>query len=276
MNTLDFSNRGANNQNITDLITEGTVINVDRFYLDGTINVENNGNIIKVKPFLPLHLMVLPKNGENVNLILKRYNKSEEYLWVGPINYDYNHLDNANTLVDKVHYNGKPITKIPEAKGIYPKLDDVIINGRYNSDIILGKNKLRLRTGFRKINDYNVYNNRLQTYNLLTNYEYGGVERGVNLLVSQHILLASQNGLKQFEINDANENITNETLTKMINEMESMVYGDKLVEFLLLIVDFVCNHTHNFHKMKADNTENVKKIKSFNLTNILSKYIKLN
>ena len=276
MNTLDFSTKGANNQNINDLITEGTVINVDRFYLDGTINVENNGNIIKVKPFLPLHLMVLPKNGENVNLILKRYNKSEEYLWVGPINYDYNHLDNANTLVDKVHYNSKPITKIPEAKGIYPKLDDVIINGRYNSDIILGKNKLRLRTGFRKINDYNVYNNRLQTYNLLTNYEYGGVERGVNLLVSQHILLASQNGLKQFEINDVNENITNETLTKMINEMESMVYGNKLVEFLLLIVDFVSNHTHNFHKMKADNTENVKKIKSFNLTNILSKYIKLN
>jgi hypothetical protein len=274
MSTLDYSNRGSLNNN-SEILTEGLVVDVNDFYKDGSIIV-NNGGEIKAKPFLPIHLMVIPQKGENVNLLLKKYNKSEEYLWVGPINYDYNRLESGNSLVDKIHSNTKPITEIPEAKGIYPKLDDVVINGRYNSDIILGKNKLRIRNGFRDINNSNVYNNSTQNYHLLCNYTYNGVNRGVNVSVGEYILFNSQKGLNKFDINDVDEGITNETLNNMIDKMQSAVYGNVLIEFLKLLVEFVTNHTHNFHKMKPDDTENVKKIKRFDLSNILAKYIKLN
>ncbi len=273
------SNLGLNKDDGNDIITEGVVISTSEYYSNGTIRVTvNNKNEIDCRPLLPIYLMVIPKVTDSVNLILKKSNTKTEYLWVGPIITDYKKLNSTSRVGDKVYVHGKSITKYPNAKGIYPSLEDITFNGRWNSDIRLGKNQTLIRAGFHNIDNNEEYNLTNQSYSLLrlSPTKDGKKTRGTHNIVGEYINLISHDGTPKFNVSDRNEVITEEMLNKILDEAHPAVFGDNLADFLRLIVKFCATHQHNFHNLPPVQLENEVKIAKFDLNSINSKKIKLN
>lgn len=93
-------------------------------------------------------------------------------------------------------------------------------------------------------------------------------------LVAEKINLINVNNNK-YNLNDPKKTI-DEINQKEINEnLEPMVKGNSLIEFLNLIKEFALNHQHPHHGMKAVNDEILKKLSLFDLNTINSKNFKL-
>lgn len=273
-------NIGLNKGLSYDIITEGVVTFVDDFYKNGTIRVRPNQTNIEVDifPLIPIYNMILPKVGDSVNLIPKKSGTTYSFLWVGPINVDYKKLNSSSKVGDGVYVHGKPITKYPDAKGIYPNLDEITINGRWNSDLRLGKNQTLLRAGQHNIDSNEVYNQLNQGYVLmkLSPLE-GNKTRETTNIVGEYINLLSPKGTPNFTLYDRGDSpLTEEVIDKILNDAHPAVFGDKLIELLKLIIKSQLTHSHNWFNMSTNQFETEKKLAKFDLTTIVSKYVKLN
>lgn len=87
-------------------------------------------------------------------------------------------------------------------------------------------------------------------------------------IVSEKVNLISTNS--NYDLHDPMKNINEETQELINNELQRMVKGDNLLNFLKLIKLYATTHVHPHHGIKAVNDEILQKISKYDLNKILS------
>jgi hypothetical protein len=108
-----------------------------------------------------------------------------------------------------------------------------------------------------------------------------GVDSSVINVVADKINLISHDGNHTFELTDKKNLITSEEQTKIHSDpknggAQSVVFGEKLVEFLELVRNYVNSHVHPFPGLPSDPEITKLNVLEFDLQSILNKNIKTN
>lgn len=106
-----------------------------------------------VNPLLPKHLSIVPKVGESVKLILFEDGSNSYMEYLGP------DISNLNKTNFELYEEGRGFTdkrlknppRLNFDEYIYPKVGEVSVIGRDNSEMILSNKSIFLRSGFRTI-----------------------------------------------------------------------------------------------------------------------------
>lgn len=293
-NSINDKNRGIS------IISIGQVVSITDDTDGGRIKVRikgideqlSNANLPYALPMIPKFFNVLPNVGETVLIFnFTSNNKFENRLWVGPFISQPQKLKNdpyfysSTSLFDGgVVEPEKAPSVIPEAKGIYPNKTDVALQGRDNTDIILKPNEIVLRAGKFVINNNLEFNKTNPTYiqlkfNVITKSGTNNSKEergGVTNIVADKINLLSHNGNPRFNLTDQKSLITDEELNLILTKTHPLVYGDVLIDFINLVKTYISSHVHPYAGLPAVQTNNVKEILNFNLTNLVSQNIRIN
>lgn len=260
------------NRNDEQAFNRDSRFNADTHAIRCRILGSNNDNQIldselpNCFPLLPKHLNFVPKIGEVV--LLFTFSEDDKYsdrFYIGPIVSDVTKLkmDSINnTALSNFSFGltrpNTEIDKIITADGIYDDPQNVIIDGRYNTDIIQRDNEVLIRAGKFKHNQPLVFNQTNPGYiqlkfNQTINENGTSKEVSVTNIVSNKINLLTYNGgspqfndltsvNKQTKMSDY---ITTEQLNTILEEAHPLVFGDTLVEYLKLFRLALANHVHN-------------------------------
>lgn len=266
---------------------------------------ENDGNRIKIRikgiddalsdkdlphafPLLPKFINILPVVGESVFVFsISTENKQSNRLWLGPIisqpqklKFDSHFYSSTSLLPGAVGSPEKAPSTIPDAKGVYPKKNEIALQGRDNTDIIFKPNQITIRAGKFEIGDNLKFNEKNIGYFQIKHdvvIDKDNNTRGtVSNIVANKINLLSHDGITRFVINGNDELISDAELEKILIKAQRMVYGDLLVELITLIKEFIVNHTHPYSGLPPVQDITVKKILKFDLNKLLSNNIRLN
>ena len=193
----------------------------------------------------------------------------------------------------------------------FPKKEDLTISSRQNADIVLptfsveGKEggnitsngEIILRVGKFKynrdpqnnkkgmvLNDENISYFRLKVLNVdVTKIKRNGsVEKQPPthaMLFSDFISIVSHKNGEQGSkgVSKINPIInTDEEIINTHNTLSPLIRGDRLVEFLELMVNYVKNHNHNYHGISPTNANSKPEIEKFDLQSLLSTNIRIN
>lgn len=192
----------------------------------------------------------------NTNSIVESFNNNGNF---------YNtRLDAIKEVIEKVKgYMGSyPKWKVlTDVKEVLDKYGENNQSSRQNK-VILYPNNTQVRTETKKI---------LKTKKVVT-----GKEGSVVNIVASKINLLSHDGEHTFDLTNPVDLISSETQNKINSEAHPLVYGDKLVEFLNLVKDYIRDHTHPFPMDPAvDGIEKTNALE-FNLETILNKNVNSN
>ncbi len=170
------------------LIYQAEVKSTDDNADSGIIYVEivgtNNGQLVECYPLLPKFMNIYPQVGETVFVILQdikigpKVAKQGKAFWIGPIISQLQNLkkDPHDYTSTSNQADGKvktkvAISKLENAKGAYPKKEEIAFQGRDNTDIILkssesnnGSKQILLRSGKFIINDNLSFNKKDVSY----------------------------------------------------------------------------------------------------------------
>jgi hypothetical protein len=279
--------------NDNTIIKIGQVESIDDEYAAGRIRARvvgdrYNNETPYAYPLLPYMMHIKPKVGEAVLLIYSNLGNSSQRFYIGPIIHQpqFVNKDNFSDAISFLKgYNDRTLVsvdRIPEAQGVYPKKDEIAIMGRKDSDLIFSDNDVRLRCGVRKTNKYN---NLESEFNRLTPSFIKLKQHDTNFsnntcttatIVSENINLISTVGTPEFNVSDVNESISDEEMAKIIETAHQLPYGDKLVDFLKLLLKAFNAHTHNYHNLPPIPDMTYNAVNNFNLNDILSKNVKIN
>lgn len=259
-------------------------------------------------PLLPKHLLVLPKIGEMCLVIVEDTKKPQQNrYWVGPLMSDRSRLSyessksggdllNSNVIPSSSRQNGD-ISKKGGFTGGFPEKFDIALQGRNNADIVLPTSKDkkdRLNNGGEVLIRAGKFN-----FNLFGPLELNKknpgflrikvVENEINprnstthsMLYSDYISLVSYKnsdgsaGLPTIKkINPLLEK--DKDLFNFHDALSPLVRGDRLVEFLRLLVDYIKNHNHPYPKLPSTNANSKPEIEKFDLISLLSPHIRIN
>lgn len=235
----------------------------------GDDSISNDNDLPWSFPMLPKFFSVTPKVGEAVYVFV--FGKDKEHtdrLYFGPIVAQPQNLlldKYPNSLAGFEFSLNKPDISYQQLKdvvGVFPNKEDVSIQGRYNTDITQKPNQIILRAGkFIEIpkTDNNIglkFNNKNQGYiqiknNVkLTTEPKNENDNVITTIVSDKINFLTHNGLNKYELNNPDGLLTDTELSKIINTVEEggaqhMVYGDLLLEYLILLREAFSSHVHN-------------------------------
>ncbi len=274
-------------------------------------NKVTNNSCIEVPyavPLLPKHLLILPKVGEMCLVIVEDTKKPQQNrYWVGPLISDRSRLsyESSQSGGDLLNSNVLPsatkqtddISKKGGFTGGFPEKFDIALQGRNNADIVLPTNKEekdRLNKGGEVLIRAGKFNfNRFGPLEL--NKKNPGflrikvVENEVNpqnssthsMLYSDYISLVSyknsdgSSGVPRIKkINPLLEK--DKDLFNFHEALSPLVRGDVLVKFLRLLVDYIKNHNHPYHKLPATGANSKPEIEKFDLISLLSPHIRIN
>jgi hypothetical protein len=221
-------------------------------------------------PMIPKFFYSTPKVGEAVFIIILSDEKTHaDRLYFGPLISQFDKIKyeaiNATALNTFTFGLGNPTSSydtIPPIKGVFPKVDDIAIQGRYNTDIILRENEILLRAGKftpsqpTNNNPYNFqFNNTTQGYFHVRNNVYleppppKGSERKsgsiANVVANKINLITHENGNPRYNVLDQDDQVTDDELLKIIQTAHQVPYGDILVKYLQLFKKAFLNHVHN-------------------------------
>jgi len=167
---------------------------------------------------------------------------------------------------------------VDTAKGVFPDKKYVSIQGKNNSDITFKDNEVLIRAGQHKKKQPLIFNS--------INPGYLQIKHGVTIenklstvsnLVSDKINLLTYNGDKIFNLTNNTNMISDDEIKKIIEQAHPSVYGDLLVDFLIYMKNYLLNHVHAYSGTKPiSDPATTNKLINFNLSNILSKNIKIN
>lgn len=239
-------------------------------------------------PILPKFFTTVPKVGETVIVFKFDSNNSyENRMYMGPIISQPQKLDKddhffgSKSLLDTGFKEpDQSPSNIPEAKGVYPNIEDVAIQGRGNSDIIQKDKEVLIRAGKFVEGDRLTFNENNPGYvQIKHNFNKGDEdnEDRVNIanIVSDKINLISHKGEHEYNVSDPEGMIPDKDMKKILDKASPMVFGDKLKEFLQLMQSYTVSHIHPYHGKEADRTELVNKIAEYNIDDMLSDNIRL-
>lgn len=245
-------------------------------------------------PLLPKHLHVNPKVGECVLVFLSTLNQSKSNrFFIGPvISQQYMLNQDPFYFQSRCLFNGNgPSTPLPkpemnpENDGSIPDREDIAIQGRQNTDLVLKNNELRLRCGFKKYPSGEAKNTLLfnredlsyiqMRYKKMKDKKNNDFASVINI-VADRINLLSHNSKNHFNLNDRKDLITDEEQLRILDEAHQMVYGDELIEFLKKIINVIRTHTHSFPMDPPSFTTPQLKVLETPLENMLSQSIRIN
>ncbi len=221
-------------------------------------------------PMVPKFFTSTPKVGEAVFIFILNDKKTHaDRLYLGPIISQLNNLNydsiNSTALSPFSFAILNPTSNfetVPALQGVFPLIDDIAIQGRFNTDIILRENEILLRAGKltqttpTATNPYNFqFNNTTQGYFHVRNNVYlepqsttnttrakGSV---ANIVANKINLITHANGTPQFKVLDQDGQIADDEILNIIQNAHPLVFGDLLVQYLRLFKKAFLSHVHN-------------------------------
>jgi hypothetical protein len=269
------------NINSFETITIGVVVSNNDPYQMGRIKVRIKGprnlggddgilddDLPWCVPLLPKFLNNSPKPNEVVFIFkFSPFKDFSDRMFLGPIisQPDKLFFDSyvGGALSPFVFSNIQPnvsVDRIPDLKGVFPNPEDVSLQGRFNTDITQKYNEIVIRAGkFEEINatGENPYpfkfNSNTQAFiqiknnvNIQTNNQQN-IEKGTvtNIVSSKINLITHENGSPRFNVTNQDNLISDEELTRILNEAHQLPFGDILLEYLILMKEALFYHVHN-------------------------------
>lgn len=229
-------------------------------------------------PLIPKLIHIKPKIGETVLVFVQDGSYVSDRFWIGPVISQTHKLD-IDTITALSFLNAgiikpdiAPSTN-PKNKGVPMENDDVGLYGRGDSDIVIKPHEVRIRAG--KTNDMIELNTTNQSYVQVKHNKEN--ESGCVNIVADEINILSHKSEKNFNLNDNADLIKKEDYQKIIEKAHKLPYGDILIEFLQIFIKAMSTHVHAYHGLPPDLTQNeLKKLLSYNLSDILAKNIRIN
>ncbi len=321
--TREGNNSYQGNNEIT-FIQRGKVVSIDDYNDAGRIKVrvlgvDNNkvdSETFDAFPMLPKHINIVPKLKEGVLIFtFKSGNNKIDRMYLGPIIPQPQFLNKAdfdleawNAFSFGVQDLGPAPTERKKIRGGYPKKDDIAIQGRKNTDLILKENEVLLRAGkfvFKgdpANNNANIdefddklgykFNSRTQGYiqikynaqtnipkNSNENKEFGTI---TNIVSNKINLLTHKGGNPNFTLTNQENLISDEEMQNILSTAHPLVFGDKLLEFLKLMKIAISNHSHKYSGLsphsegQSESAKAMQQMNEYDLEQILSKNIRIN
>jgi hypothetical protein len=239
-----------------------------------TFSKNNDGKEVPYAfPLLPKHLSTIPKVGEVVWIfVMGRNTYSADRLYIGPIISQLDKLDEdrfkAATSERPFSFGqltpGAPVLtddttneQIPELIGVFPKHEEISIQGRYNTDITQKRNEVVIRAGKFEASNSNKYkiafNSKTQGFIQIKNdvsYPSSNGSEGndkgsvTNIVANKINLLTHRDGAPAITINN-NDLISNDELKMILSDAHQLPFGDILLQYLQLLKEAIFYHVHN-------------------------------
>lgn len=272
--------------------SEGLRIKVRIPYLDDKTTPVSE--LPYVFPLLPKFMHVNPKNDEMVLVFLQSIGDSQgNRFFFGPVisqpqKMDFDAYNYSAQSLLRGNQIAKPLpapSLNPDNYGTLPDREDIAIQGRGNSDVILKPSELRLRCGFKqnslafkedclKFNKVDLGYIQMK-YKRMKDHKNNDISSVINV-VADRINLLSHDSKTYFNLTDPESLITEDEMKKIFENAHQLPYGDELVNFLKQLIQVFRNHTHPFSMDKPCFTEPDEKILSTNLDEMLSNSIRIN
>lgn len=272
---------------ITNIFKYGTVVDVKDEFDGDRIKVFVKGvdptkfvldDIPYAFPLLPKQFYIKPKVGETVLCFVQGDSFNDNRFWIGPIISQPHKLDfdsmaalsflNAGMIGPDI----APSTN-PNNAGVQLEDNDVGLQGRGSTDVIVKPNEVRIRAG--KSLDMRTLNIENPSY-MQVKYNRNSNEGSVNI-VSDNINLLSHKSIDKFNLVDSKKLISDDEYAKILEKAHQLPFGDKLVEFLDIFMKAFSTHVHAYHGLPPDLTQiEIKNLLSYDINKILSQNIRIN
>jgi hypothetical protein len=232
---------------------------------------------------MPKYFHIIPRVGELVRVFIPIPDfPNTGRLWIGSIisqphkiGFD-EQVSALSTTHEKLVAPDKAPSTYPEAKGVYPKLDDIAINGRNNTDIILSERDVEIRAGKHEYHN-NLKLNKLNPASIKLTFEQ---KTGDTPTISTNIVMADRIGLITHKGNPKFKavQLNSDDRDKIFESGHPIARGDVVVRALSVIIDSILNHSHPSQRNKPieDDIINNLKILQPRLNNILNRNIVIN
>lgn len=247
-----------------------------------------------VFPLLPKMMHVNPKNDEMVLVLLQSIGDSQgNRFFIGPVisqpqKMDFDAYNYSAQSLLRGNQIAKPLpapSLNPDNYGTLPDRDDVALQGRGNSDVILKPSEMRLRCGFKqnslafkedclKFNKVDLGYIQMK-YKRMKDHKNNDFSSIINV-VADRINLLSHDSKTYFNLTDPESLITEDELKKIFEEAHPLPYGDELINWLKQLIQVIRNHTHPFSMDPPCFKEQEEKVLSTDLDEMLSKSIRIN
>lgn len=247
-----------------------------------------------VFPLLPKMMHVNPKNDEMVLVLLQSMGDSQgNRFFIGPVisqpqKMDFDAYNYSAQSLLRGNQIAKPLpapSLNPDNYGTLPDRDDVALQGRGNTDVILKPSEMRLRCGFKqnslafkedclKFNKVDLGYIQMK-YKRMKDHKNNDFSSIINV-VADRINLLSHDSKTYFNLTDPESLITEDELKKVFEEAHPLPYGDELINWLKQLIQVIRNHTHPFSMDPPCFKEQEEKVLSTDLDEMLSKSIRIN
>lgn len=262
-------------------------------------------------PLLPEFMHVRPKIGETVLLLLENpSDPTSARYWIGPIinqqtTLQFQSFPSAQAIYNRASLNGNQIGGNPstannnDAGALFAKPDEIAFQGRNNSDLVLGNNQVKLRTGiFKNLTEFKENTEypcqielkiveqpittsgvRLADAELNATFEPFSQQ---NIKASNINLISPEGKFRKASLASA-ELVYNPRLNDFGEEAKTLhpaVLGDELVNILYLIISYMFTHIHTPQSPALPNNFAFElqkfRNKNFLSAQILSNHVRLN
>lgn len=221
-------------------------------------------------PMIPKHFASVPKIGEAVWIfVFDKTSQHADRIYIGPIisQPDKLNFDDAKFTALRGFSFGATTANvntntIPQLKGVFPELEDISVQGRYNTDITQKTNEIILRAGKFEVipvtpqNTYGFqFNSKTQAFIQIKNdavierptQNTTEAKKGtITTIVANKInLITHDNGSPRFNVTGQNTLISDEEMDRILNEAHQVPFGDVVLEYLILLKEALFSHVHN-------------------------------
>lgn len=220
-------------------------------------------------PMIPKHFASVPKVGEAVWIfVFDKNSQHADRIYIGPIISQPDKLgfDDAKFTALRGFTFGATTPNvntntIPQLKGVFPDLEDISVQGRYNTDITQKVNEVVIRAGkFETIpvsaqSQYGFqFNSKTQAFIQIQNDVV--IERPTNsteakkgtittIVANKINLITHENGSPRFNVTGQDKLISEEEMDRILSEAHQVPFGDVLLEYLILLKEALFYHVHN-------------------------------
>lgn len=284
------------------------VISIDDEYNSGRIKVasfpydatKKTEDIQYAYPLLPKTFYAVPKIGEAV-LVFYMIGSDEgsNRYYIGPIISQLPDLEYSNISTTALSNYPGETTKINTnqdlvkyTSGAFGEQNDICVYGRKGSDIILKEDDVRIRAGARvksnnkvgiEFNRFNPAYLKLKYsdesknyYNRNVNTDDRVIYNSSATLVADEINLLSHLSETNFNITDSLDLVTDENMTKILENAHVLPYGDVLVDFLKYFLQMFKEHAHPFPGKPTILPSGHQGFFDYDFQKILSKHVRIN
>jgi hypothetical protein len=229
-----------------------------------------DGDLPYAFPMIPKHFASVPKIGEAVWIfVFDKKSQHADRIYIGPIISQPDKLtfDDAKFTAFRGFSFGATtpnvnVNTIPQLRGIFPDLEDISVQGRYNTDITQKNNEVVIRAGKFEVipvtsqNQYGFqFNSKTQAFIQIQNdvvierpsKNSTETKKGtITTIVANKInLITHDNGSPRFNVTGQNTLISEEEMDRILNEAHQVPFGDVVLEYLILLKEALFSHVHN-------------------------------